>query len=47
MDRNFDGLVAITGPDVFRFDELIRERLAAENDPRTLVTDAHIGEILP
>lgn len=34
-----NGVVEIAGPDVFRLDELIRETLAAQNDPRTVVTD--------
>lgn len=34
-----DGTVEIAGPDVFQLDELIRETLAAQNDPRTVVTD--------
>ncbi|MEU8989299.1 SDR family oxidoreductase [Streptomyces sp. NPDC048558] len=36
-----NGTVEIAGPDVFRLDELIRETLAAQNDPRTVVTDPH------
>ncbi|MET9972997.1 SDR family oxidoreductase [Streptomyces sp. NPDC006356] len=34
-----NGVVEIAGPDVFPLDELIRETLAAQNDPRTVVTD--------
>ncbi|MBB5128714.1 NAD(P)H-binding protein [Streptomyces griseoloalbus] len=34
-----DGVVEVAGPDAFQLDELIREGLAAENDPRTVVTD--------
>ncbi|GHH17185.1 SDR family oxidoreductase [Streptomyces lanatus] len=34
-----NGLVEIAGPEVFQLDELIRETLAAKNDPRTVVTD--------
>ncbi|MER5987495.1 SDR family oxidoreductase [Streptomyces sp. NPDC001787] len=33
------GTVEVAGPDTFRLDELIRETLAARNDPRTVVTD--------
>ncbi|WP_328420512.1 SDR family oxidoreductase [Streptomyces sp. NBC_00443] len=36
-----NGTVEIAGPDVFRLDELIRETLAAQKDPRTVVTDQH------
>ncbi|MEU6343186.1 SDR family oxidoreductase [Streptomyces sp. NPDC046977] len=34
-----DGTVEIAGPDAFRFDELIRDALAVQNDPRTVVAD--------
>ncbi len=33
------GVVEVAGPDVFQLDELIRETLAASDDPRTVVTD--------
>ena len=36
-----NGTVEVAGPEVFRLDELIRKGLAAKNDPRTVVTDAH------
>ncbi|MFJ4844677.1 MULTISPECIES: SDR family oxidoreductase [unclassified Streptomyces] len=36
-----DGTLEIAGPDAFRFDELIRDALAASNDPRTVVADPH------
>lgn len=36
-----NGLVEIAGPDVFQLDELIRETLAAKDDPRKVVTDPH------
>ncbi|MFF5475978.1 SDR family oxidoreductase [Streptomyces sp. NPDC012935] len=36
-----NGTVEIAGPDVFQLDELIRETLSAQNDPRTVVTDPH------
>ncbi|MER5936579.1 MULTISPECIES: SDR family oxidoreductase [unclassified Streptomyces] len=36
-----NGVVENAGPDVFQLDELIRKTLAAENDPRTVVTDPH------
>jgi hypothetical protein len=31
----------VAGPQQFRFDELIRQGLAARNDPREVVVDAH------
>jgi uncharacterized protein YbjT (DUF2867 family) len=34
-----NGVVEIAGPDQYRFDELIRERLKAINDPRLVVAD--------
>jgi uncharacterized protein YbjT (DUF2867 family) len=36
-----NGIVEIAGPDQFRLDELIRERLSATGDPRQVVTDPH------
>lgn len=33
--------IEIAGPEAFRFDELIRQRLAALNDPREVVADPH------
>ncbi|MEW2118821.1 SDR family oxidoreductase [Streptomyces sp. NPDC005474] len=36
-----NGVVEIAGPDLFQLDELLREVLAARNDPRTVVTDPH------
>jgi len=33
--------IEIAGPDVFRFDELIRQRLSALNDSREVVADPH------
>lgn len=38
-----NGTVDIAGPDVFALDELGRRTLAAENDPRTVVTDDSAG----
>ncbi|MER7818223.1 SDR family oxidoreductase [Streptomyces sp. NPDC096153] len=35
------GVVEIAGPDRYRLDDLIREGLAARNDPRTVVADPH------
>ncbi|MFF4961685.1 SDR family oxidoreductase [Streptomyces sp. NPDC001222] len=34
-----NGVVEVAGPEAFPLDELIREGLAARNDPRTVVTD--------
>jgi uncharacterized protein YbjT (DUF2867 family) len=34
-----NGIVEIAGPEKFRMDQLIREALAARNDPRAVVTD--------
>jgi uncharacterized protein YbjT (DUF2867 family) len=34
-----NGIVEIAGPDQYRLDELIRERLSASGDPREVVTD--------
>jgi uncharacterized protein YbjT (DUF2867 family) len=31
----------VAGPEVFRFDEFIRQNLRASNDPREVVTDPH------
>jgi uncharacterized protein YbjT (DUF2867 family) len=36
-----NGLVEVAGPEQFRLDELIRRQLAALDDPREVVTDAH------
>ncbi|MGW3243953.1 SDR family oxidoreductase [Streptomyces sp. NPDC001070] len=36
-----NGVVEVAGPEVFRFDELVRKVLAAGNDPRTVVADPH------
>lgn len=33
------GSIEIAGPEAFRFDELIRQRLSADNDPREVVAD--------
>ena len=41
--------VDVAGPEVFRFDELIRDGLKAKNDPRTVVADPdarYFGAIL-
>ena len=36
-----NGTVDVAGPQEFRFDELIRQGLAARNDPREVVVDPH------
>ena len=36
-----NGTVEVAGPQPFRFDELIRQGLAARNDPREVVVDPH------
>jgi uncharacterized protein YbjT (DUF2867 family) len=36
-----NGTVEVAGPQQFRFDELIRQGLAARNDPREVVVDSH------
>ena len=36
-----NGIVEIAGPEAFRFDELIRQRLTALKDPREVVADPH------
>ena len=36
-----NGTVEVAGPQRFRFDELIRQSLAARNDPRTVIADPH------
>jgi uncharacterized protein YbjT (DUF2867 family) len=36
-----NGIVEVGGPDRFRMDELVRQALAAQDDPRTVVSDPH------
>ena len=36
-----NGTVDVAGPEAFRFDELIRQGLAARNDPREVVVNPH------
>ncbi|MFJ9034014.1 SDR family oxidoreductase [Streptomyces sp. NPDC102274] len=36
-----NGVVEVAGPDTFQLNELIREGLAAKNDPRTVVADPY------
>ena len=33
------GLIEVAGPEELRFDDLLRQRLAADGDPRTVVAD--------
>jgi uncharacterized protein YbjT (DUF2867 family) len=39
LDSPLNGTVEIAGPEVFRFDEFIRQNLKASNDPREVITD--------
>ena len=41
VDVPVNGTVEVAGPEQFRFDELIRQALAARNDPRQVVVDPH------
>lgn len=41
LDSPRNGTVEVAGPEVFRFDEFIRQNLKASNDPREVVTDPH------
>ena len=34
-----DGVIEVAGPEELRFDDLVRRRLAADGDPRTVVAD--------
>jgi uncharacterized protein YbjT (DUF2867 family) len=36
-----NGIVELAGPEAFRFDELTRRVLSAQNDPRRVTTDIH------
>jgi len=36
-----NGVVEIAGPDVFRFDDLVRDVLTSQNDSRKVVADPH------
>jgi uncharacterized protein YbjT (DUF2867 family) len=36
-----NGVVEVAGPDEFQLDVLVRQELAAQDDPRTVVTDPH------
>ncbi len=41
MESPLNGTVEVAGPEVFRFDELIRQSLSASSDPREVVADPH------
>ena len=41
VDAPLNGTVEVAGPQRFRFDDLIRQGLAARNDPREVVSDSH------
>lgn len=41
MGSPMNGITDVAGPEQFRLDELIRQSLAARNDPRDVVTDPH------
>ena len=41
MSSPLNSTIEIAGPEAFRFDELIRQRLTALNDPREVVGDPH------
>ena len=41
LDSPLNGTVEVAGPEVFRFDEFIRQNLLASNDPREVVADPH------
>jgi uncharacterized protein YbjT (DUF2867 family) len=41
LDSPLNGTVEVAGPEVFRFDEFIRQNLRASNDRREVVTDPH------
>ena len=43
LGQPVNGIVEIAGPDQFRLDELIRERLSAVGDPRKVATDPQAG----
>lgn len=36
-----NGAIEVAGPEQFRFDDLIRQSLAARNDPRRVIADPH------
>jgi uncharacterized protein YbjT (DUF2867 family) len=43
MGSPVNGTIEVGGPDQFRLDELVRQDLAARNDPRKVVTDPQAG----
>ena len=36
-----NGTIEVAGPEQFRFEDIVRQDLAARGDPRTVVADAH------
>ena len=43
LGKPMNGMVEIAGPDQIRQDELVRQYLSAQGDPRKVVTDANAG----
>ena len=41
VDAPLNGIVEIAGPELFRFDELVRQALRARNDSRVVITDPY------
>jgi len=40
VEAPLNGMIEVAGPQQFRFDELVRQTLAARGDPREVITDA-------
>ena len=41
MDKPLNGTVELAGPEPQRLDELVRQFLSANQDPRQVITDVH------
>ncbi len=41
MGSPLNGIIAVAGPQLFRFDEFIRQSLSARQDPREVIADPH------
>jgi uncharacterized protein YbjT (DUF2867 family) len=41
VGRPVNGIIEVAGPEQFRLDELIRNRLRERHDPREVITDPH------
>jgi len=41
VGKPVNGIVEVAGPEQFRLNDLIRQGLAAQNDPRKVVADPH------